>query len=692
MRILPDAPPIGNAADSPYPLRSSHDRPTADLTRASPRPMSDPIKHECGLALVRLKKPIDWFRATTGDPLWGLRRLFLLMEKQHNRGQDGAGIASVRFAMPPGEAFLARERTAKRNAIERLFDHAFDPVEKLSAREIDGLDELELKRRIPFLGEVMIGHLRYGTHSGRSSALCHPYVRHNTAASRTVALAGNFNLTNSAQLFAKLVEYGLHPVGESDTQVAIEKIGYFLDREHDMLAEQIGPGSFSSLEGRDLWDQVSANLDLARVLRRAAAAFDGGYVFAGLLGNGDAFVCRDPAGIRPAFVFESEECIAVASERAALVTVFDADPDAVRPLEAGHVLALKSGFVGAPADPLQPAAGSVRRERFIDPLPLRQCTFERIYFSRGNDRDIYRERKALGRNLAPRIVASLGSDLEHAVFGFIPNTSETAYFGLLEELDRIERERQADVIATLVSAGKATPEAIRTILRTRPRGEKVAHKDQRLRTFITHDSARNSLVNHVYDITRGTVNADDTLVVVDDSIVRGTTLRESIITMLARLRPKRIIVASSSPPIMYPDCYGIDMSQLGRFIAFEAAVALLRDRDELAVLDEVERRCREQAECPPERMENHVKLIYDRFTLDELSAKVADLVRSRRLEETGWRGSIEIVYQTVEGLRAAMPEHTGDWYFTGDYPTPGGYRVLNTAYLNWRHGTDRRAY
>ncbi len=646
--------------------------------------MSDPIKHECGLALVRLKKPIAWFRATTGDPLWGLRRLFLLMEKQHNRGQDGAGIASVKFDMPPGEQFLVRERTAKRNAIERLFDGAFAPVEALSARDLDGLDELELKRRIPFLGEVMIGHLRYGTHSGRATALCHPYVRHNTAASRTVALAGNFNLTNSAQLFAKLVEYGLHPVGESDTQVAIEKIGYFLDREHDLLAEQMGPGSFTSLEGRELWDQVSANLNVPRVLRRAAAAFDGGYVFAGLIGNGDAFVCRDPAGIRPAFVFESDECVAVASERAALVTVFDAEPDDVKPLEPGHILALRSGFAAR--------QDAVVRERFVDPLPIRQCTFERIYFSRGNDRDIYRERKALGRNLAARIVTSLGGDVHDAVFGFIPNTSETAYFGLLEELDRLERERQAKSIAELAARGEATLASIRAVLATRPRGEKVAHKDQRLRTFITHDSARNSLVNHVYDITRGTVGPNDSLVVIDDSIVRGTTLRESIITMLARLRPKRIIVASSSPPIMYPDCYGIDMSQLGRFIAFEAAVALLRDRKEESLLDEVERLCLQQQDLPPERMRNHVRLIYDRFTLDELSAKVAQLIRSRRLEESGWSGSIEVVYQTVEGLRAAMPEHSGDWYFTGDYPTPGGSRVLNTAYLNWRRGTDRRAY
>lgn len=661
--------------------------------------MSDSIKHECGLALVRLKRPISWFRATTGDPLWGLRRLFLLMEKQHNRGQDGAGIATVKFGMPPGEEFLVRERTAKRNAIERLFDNAFKPLESISPRELDGLEESELKRAIPFLGEVMIGHLRYGTHSGRSSALCHPYLRHDTAASRTVALAGNFNLTNSAQLFAKLVEYGLHPVGESDTQVAIEKIGFFLDREHELLASQIGPGSFSDLGGREMWAQVSANLSLPRILRRAAASFDGGYVFAGLIGNGDAFVCRDPAGIRPAFVYECDECIAVASERAALVTVFNADPDQVRPLAPGHILAMKyvppsasSATLPVAPTPHIEGAPTVSIERYIDPLPIRQCTFERIYFSRGNDRDIYRERKALGQHLAPRILAKLDDDLTNAVFGFIPNTSETAYYGLMEELDRLSREHQAKAIADLAAKGKVDLAAIQAILRTRPRGEKVAHKDQRLRTFITHDAARNTLVNHVYDITHGTVRPEDTLVVIDDSIVRGTTLRESIITMLARLQPKRIIVASSSPPIMYPDCYGIDMSQLGRFIAFEAAVALLRERGEADLLNEVAQRCIEQRELPPERMKNHVKLIYDRFTLEEISAKVAELIHSPRLADAGWHGSIEVVYQSVDGLRAAMPEHTGDWYFTGEYPTPGGYRVLNTAYLNWRSGNGSRAY
>ncbi|MBL9147812.1 MAG: amidophosphoribosyltransferase [Phycisphaerae bacterium] len=642
--------------------------------------MSDPIKHECGLALLRLRKPLSWFRETTGDPLWGLRRLFLLMEKQHNRGQDGAGIATVKFDMPAGEAFITRERTAKRNAIERLFDQAMRPLASLSARDLDTLSEGELKRRIPFLGEVMIGHLRYGTHSGRDTALCHPYLRHNNTASRVVALAGNFNLTNSAELFGKLVEYGLHPVGDSDTQVALEKIGYFLDREHEHLAATMGPGSFRSLEGWELAEGVSRDLDLTRIIRRATERFDGGYVFAGMLGNGDAFVCRDPAGIRPCFVYESDACVAIASERAALVTTFNANPDDIRPLPRAHVLSLKRD-------------GRVSVERFTDDLADRQCTFERIYFSRGNDRDIYRERKALGRQLAPRLLETLGGTCRNAVFGFIPNTSETAYLGLMEELDRIERERAAHEIAALAVAGKLTPEAIASFAASRPRGEKIAQKDQRLRTFITHDAARTSLVSHVYDVTPGTVLNDDALVVVDDSIVRGTTLRESIITMLARLNPRRIVVASSSPPIMYPDCYGIDMSQLGKFIAFEAAVGLLADRGQEDLLNEIERDCVAQASLPPERMKNHVRRIYDRFTLEEISAKIASLVRSRQLASMGWKGDITVVYQTVEGLHAAMPDHRGDWYFTGEYPTPGGYRVLNTAYLHWRRGNaNERAY
>ncbi|MEY4119031.1 MAG: hypothetical protein RLZZ116_2359 [Planctomycetota bacterium] len=639
--------------------------------------MSDRLTHECGLAFVRLRKPISWFQQQRGDALWGLRKLYLLMEKQHNRGQDGAGIACVKIDMPAGDAFLSRERTAKRNPIERLFDEALGPARRMSESELNSLDETALKRAFPLLGEVLLGHLRYGTHSGNSSSMCHPYVRRSNVASRSIAIAGNFNLTNSSELFKKLVEYGLHPVGDSDTGVVLEKIGYFVDREHLHLESAMGEGSFANLTGSELAAEVSRQLDLARVLRRATEQFDGGYVFAGILGNGDSFVCRDPAGIRPGFFLVQDDCIAVASERAALSTVFNTDPRDIEPIPPGHALIIKK-------------SGAYELQRFAEPLPLRQCTFERIYFSRGNDPAIYRERKQLGRNLAPRILPLIGNSLQRAVIGFIPNTSETSYLGLIEALEEARQEIAADAIWREVQTGKATRDSIRAAMDGRVRAEKIAHKDQRLRTFITHDAARRDLVNHIYDITRGTVFPDDTLVVVDDSIVRGTTLRESVITMLARLNPKSIVIASSSPPIMYPDCYGIDMSQLGRFIAFEAAVALAHDTGQEKVLGEIEAKCVEQAHHEPARMKNHVRLLYDLFKLEEIERKVAELVRSKSL---AWQGEIRVIYQSVDGLRMAMPDHSGDWYFTGEYPTAGGYRVLNTAYLNWRRGADsRRAY
>ena len=638
--------------------------------------MSDRILHECGLAVVRLLKPLDWYREAHGDLLWGVRRLFLLMEKQHNRGQDGAGIGTVRFDMPPGELFIDRARSAKRNPIERLFDQVMRPVAGLSEPKLDALDGAELKKRMPLLGELMLGHLRYGTHGGRSTDVCHPYLRKNIVASRNLAVAGNFNLTNSPHLFRELVDYGLDPVGDSDTQVVLEKIGYYLDREHEQLASTMGEGSFLGLADRALAEQVSRDLDLIRVLRHASDRFDGGYVFAGLLGNGDLFVCRDPAGIRPAFIHRDESVVAVASERAALVTAFNVAPEDVQELPPAHALEVKRD-------------GRTRIEPYMEPLPERQCTFERIYFSRGNDRDIYRERKRLGANVAPRVLEKIDWDIDHTVFGFVPNTAETAFTGLREEIDAILRRRNGEELWRRIESGTVTRADVDRLIRTRARTEKVAHKDQRLRTFITHDGARRDLVSHVYDVTRGSVAPGDTLVVVDDSIVRGTTLRESIITMLARLDPKRIVVVSSAPPIMYPDCYGIDMSQLGRFIAFEAAVALLREHGEEALLAEVEEACRAQTELPDDRMRNHVARIYDRFTLDEISDRIAGLIRSDRLT---WNGEISVVYQTVDGLRDAMPGHSGDWYFTGEYPTPGGYRVLNTAYLNWRRRDEGRAY
>jgi amidophosphoribosyltransferase len=638
--------------------------------------MSDAIKHECGLAMIRLLKPLDYYRRVHGDVAWGLRRLYLLMEKQHNRGQDGAGLAVVKFDMPPGEKFMERLRSAKRNPIERLFDEVTEDLNNLSGKEIDSLSEEELKHKVEFLGEVYLGHLRYGTHGGHSQDACHPYVRRNNIASRNLAVAGNFNMTNAGELFEQLVEDGLSPVGDSDTQVVLERIGYSLDREHEHLHAAMGPESLRGLEGRMLAEAISRDLDVGRILKKAAAAWDGGYVIGGLVGNGDAFVCRDPAGIRPAFIYRDDEVVAVASERAALSTVFDVPPERIEAVEPGTALVVKRD-------------GTISRPDFAAKLPIRQCTFERIYFSRGNDCDIYQERKALGHQLAQRVLDAIDGDLERAVFSFIPNTAEIAYLGLTEQIGRLESQRRADRLWQKIEKGEVTRADVNRLLAPKVRREKSAHKDQRLRTFITHDKARRGLVSHVYDITPGSVRPDDTLIVVDDSIVRGTTLRESIITMLSRLNPKRMVVVSSAPPIMYPDCYGIDMSQLGRFIAFEAAISLLMERGDGAILDEIERKCVAQLERPADKMVNYVREIYDRFTIEEISARVAALVRSPQLE---WPGRIDVIYQTIDGLHAAMPGHTGDWYFTGNYPTHGGLKVLNTAYLNWRRADDRRPY
>jgi amidophosphoribosyltransferase len=640
--------------------------------------MSDAIGHECGLVCVRLRRPLSHYLEKYGDPLWGLRRLYLLMEKQRNRGQDGAGIAVAKFDMKPGDPYLLRYRSADVNPTEAVFKYVFRNMRRLKKFDPHDFDERRAKKAIEFLGEVYIGHLRYGTYSGYGVRMCQPYIRRHNQPSRNLAIAGNFNMTNAPELFARLVEYGLHPAGDSDTQVVLEKLSWSLDQEHEHLRQSMGPGSLRNLEGQDLAELVSRDLDVARVLRRAAASWDGGYAFIGLIGNGDAFVCRDPAGIRPGFWYMNDEIVATASERSALVTVFDASPDDIRAIQPAHALIIKRDPAAVPEE-----------IPFAEPTERRECTFERVYFSRGNDRDIYQERKNLGRELAPRVLDAIDWDVERTVFSFIPNTAEPAFIGLTQEVERLVQQRRADQLWKRIEEGTVKREDLSYYMNGRPRIEKAAHKDQKLRTFITRELGRSEIVSHVYDITPGVVNDGDTLVVIDDSIVRGTTLRDSIITMLSRLNPRKIIVASSAPPIRYPDCYGIDMSQLGRFIAFEAAVSLLHDRGDTRLLKEIEDRCRAQAEFPPEMMKNHVALLYDQFSFEEISAKVADLVRSEKLE---WKGEIRVIYQTVEGLLASMPGYTGDWYFTGRYPTPGGYKVLNTAYLNWIDKVDMRAY
>ncbi len=633
--------------------------------------MSDRLTHECGLAFVRLRKPLHYYQEQYGDAAWGLRKTYLLMQKQYNRGQDGAGLGVVKFDMPAGDPFLLRVRSDKHNAIERIFDAITEDTERLS-NAITAETELDAKRTCRFLGETYLGHLRYGTHSGNSMAMCHPFVRKSNIASRNIALAGNFNMTNSNELFAKLVEYGLDPVGDNDTQVILEKISHFLNDEHERLIKK-----HSNLEGRELAVKVSQELDLGRMLKKAAQYWDGGYVFASIIGNGDAFICRDPAGIRPAFMYINDDVVACASERGALANVFDVDPDEIQQIPPGHIVVIKRD-------------GTINTTEFKTPLELRQCSFERIYFSRGNDPLIYKQRKRLGANLAPRIMRVLGKDLDNALFSYVPNTAETCFLGLLEAVGGALRCTEADLIWDKIQDGSVTRNDLSKLNNTRVKAELIAHKDQRLRTFITHDAARRDLVSHIYDITRGLLEKDGTLVVVDDSIVRGTTLRESIITSLSQLNPKRIVIVSSAPPIMYPDCYGIDMSQIGKFIAFEAAVTLTNEAGNAALLDEIAAKCQEQEQLPVLQIQNQVKALYEQFSLKEISTKIAELVHPKNLD---WNGKLDVIYQDVDGLRAAMPEYTGDWYFTGDYPTPGGNAVVNRAFINWHSGDDeKRAY
>jgi len=633
--------------------------------------MSDRLTHECGLAFVRLRKPLHYYQEQYGDAAWGLRKTYLLMQKQYNRGQDGAGLGVVKFDMPVGDQFILRVRSDKHNAIERIFDAITEDTEKLSDPITPGT-ELSAKQNCRFLGEAYLGHLRYGTHAGNSMAMCHPFIRKSNIASRNIALAGNFNMTNSGDLFNRLVAYGLDPVGDNDTQVILEKISHFLNNEHERLIKK-----HENLEGRELAQTVSKELDLGRMLKKAAQYWDGGYVFASLVGNGDAFICRDPAGIRPAFMYVNDDVVACASERGALANVFNVNPEEIEQVAPGHVVVIKRD-------------GSIQDFEFTAPLEQRQCSFERIYFSRGNDPLIYKQRKRLGANLAPRIMNVLGKDIERAFFSYIPNTAETCFLGLLEAVGGALRCIEADLIWQKIQDGSVTRDDLTKLNHTRVQAELIAHKDQRLRTFITHDAARRDLVSHIYDITRGLIEKDDTLVVVDDSIVRGTTLRESIITSLSQLNPKRIVVVSSAPPIMYPDCYGIDMSQIGKFIAFEAGVALTIDAGNEAIFDEIAKKCEEQEQLPVPQMQNQVKRLYDQFSLKEISCKIAELVRPTDLD---WSGQLDVIYQDVEGLRAAMPDYTGDWYFTGDYPTPGGNAVVNRAFLNWHAGDDaKRAY
>jgi amidophosphoribosyltransferase len=637
--------------------------------------MSDQIKHECGIALVRLKKPLAYYQASYGTPLWGFYRLFLLMEKQHNRGQDGAGVACLKFDMPPGEQYMFRERNVEANPIDTIFEALLDRHQQLvDQRLIDPASADSAKQAFDFCGELYLGHLRYGTSGAYNMSACHPYFRRSSWPTCNLVLAGNFNMTNTAELNASLIEIGQHPIFATDTQALLEMIGHGLDRHHQELYRTLKE---QGLPGTEIARRISAEIDPARVLRDVSSAWDGGYTLIGALGNGDAFATRDPSGIRPCYWFENDEVVAFASERPSLCSVFDLAPEQVCELEPGSAVVIKK-------------RGDVRVELVKPALARTPCSFERIYFSRGNDADIYRERKALGAELADPILASIDSDLENTIFSFVPNTAEVAYFGLMSEL---RMRRRAQVKQTLLAAAAAGElhEALvdDLILHNWPRSEKIIAKDAKLRTFISQEKSRKNLASHVYDVTYGVVGARDNLVCVDDSIVRGTTLRYSLLRILSRLQPRKIVIASTAPQIRYPDCYGIDMSELGKFVAFAAAVALLKERGKESVLEQVYRLCREELARPSPEPLNHVRKIYEPFSVAEISAKICELVAP---EPNGWAGEIEIVFQSIESLHRALPDHGGDWYYTGKYPTPGGYRVVNQAYVNYFEKAEGRAY
>ena len=636
--------------------------------------MSDRITHECGVALVRLLKPLSYYQEKYGSPLWGFTKLFLLMEKQHNRGQDGAGVACVKLDMPAGVPFMFRDRNIKSNPLDRIVRSL---LAEYNTRVDSGVVHPEfpetVKRNFDFGGELLMGHLRYGTSGGYSISSCHPYFRRSPWPTRNLALCGNFNLTNTEELNESLIAMGQHPIFATDTQAILEKIGFFLDEEHEDIYRFLRK---RELSGEEMTRRISEELDVTRVITRASQKWDGGYVLCGLIGNGDAFVVRDPSGIRPCFYFQNDEVVAFASERAPLMTVFDLSVESVKEVEPGHAVVIKK-------------RGTVLSAPFTAPMPRASCSFERIYFSRGNDVDIYRERQALGGQLATQVLASINHEWGNTVFSFIPNTAETAFYGLMSTLRTLRRTEVKTAVLKACKDGTLTEELLDDlILRNWPRGEKVVSKDIKIRTFIGQEGLRNQLASHVYDITYGSVQpGKDNLVVVDDSIVRGTTLRRSILRILARLNPKKIVIVSTAPQIRYPDCYGIDMSELGKFIAFEAAVSLINERGQTPLLDEVYELCRD--EVSKGGSHNHVRRIYEPFTPEEISKKIVERVRPKNLE---WPGEFEIIFQTIENLHVAVPHHRGDWYFTGKYPTPGGYKVVNQAYINFYEKLDGRSY
>jgi amidophosphoribosyltransferase len=632
--------------------------------------MSDPIKHECGIALVRLLKPLEFYIEKYGTSMYALNKMYLLMEKQHNRGQDGAGLVNIKFDVEPGDRYISRYRSNDNQPIKHIFDKVNNKFRKAYQKYPDKLKDVKwLKKNVPFTGEVFLGHLRYGTYGGNSIENCHPFLRQNNWMTKNLVVAGNFNLTNVDELFDILVDIGQHPKEKSDTVTVMEKIGHFLDVENQEIFDRYKAQGYSRKEISSL---IAKELDIQKILKNSAVDWDGGYAMAGLIGHGDAFVLRDPSGIRPVFYYHDDEVVVITSERPAIQTAFDVKVENIKEIKPGHALIVKK-------------SGDIQEKLVREPLEKTACSFERIYFSRGSDIDIYKERKQLGRNICTQVLKSIDNDMKNSVFSFIPNTAEVSFYGMMKGMqDELNKVKQQKILAL---GSNITDEKLNEILALRNRIEKIAIKDAKLRTFITQDDDRNDLVTHVYDITYGSVKPTDNLVIIDDSIVRGTTLKQSILRILDRLNPKKIVVVSSAPQIRYPDCYGIDMAKLGDFIAFQAAIALLQDTNQQHIVEEVYKKCVEQQNLPKEHIKNYVKEIYAPFTADQISKKITEL-----LTPEGMNAEVDIVFQTIEGLHDACPNHTGDWYFTGNYPTPGGNKVVNKALINYYENKNERAY
>ena len=628
--------------------------------------MSDTIKHECGIALIRLLKPLEYYKEKYGSAFYGVNKMYLMLEKQHNRGQDGAGVASIKLNMQPGERYISRIRSNEAQPVQDIFTRINQRINEGFKANRALKDNVALqKRELPYIGEVIMGHVRYGTFGKNSIENVHPFLRENNWIYRNLIMAGNFNMTNVNELFENLVHLGQHPKDKTDTVIVMEGIGHFLDDEVEKLYLQLKEEGYTKQEASPF---IAERLNIERILKRAAKYWDGGYAMEGMIGNGDAFVLRDPAGIRPAFYYRDEEVVVVASERPAIQTVFNVKYENVHELPPGNAIIIKK-------------SGEVTVKEILTPRVRKACSFERIYFSRGSDQDIYRERKMLGKLLFPRIAQAIDHNLKDTVFAYIPNTAETSYLGLIEAAEQYLNEQKAKQLAT------ATQSEILRILSEKVRTEKVAIKDVKLRTFITEDSSRDDLVAHVYDITYGSVQKGDTLVIIDDSIVRGTTLKKSILSILGRLEPKKIVIVSSAPQIRYPDCYGIDMARLEDLVAFQAALALHHERGTYHIIKEVYEKCLTQVALSDDKVVNYVKEVYAPFSDEEISDKIRDLLLPKN-----FASEVAVIFQTVDNLHKACPKNLGDWYFTGDYPTNGGNRVVNRAFINFYEGNKERAY